>query len=534
MAVLYLDADDEITSAAARIRDTEDERIAIVLPFGSRLATSRINFRLLAREATEHGKAIEIVAADASARALATSAGLIVHPSVAAFEGGPGYVAPAGDGPPSNPPGSVPGRPPTTIPLPSEDDAPTSVILVPRESAARVPVVGRARPPVRPGAAVGIGLAVVAAIAVLGLLAFTLLPSASIVLAPWSETIGPLTADVVARTDVTAPNATTLQVPARQFSFDVAVSQTFTTTGVKVTEAKASGSVTFQNCDTGGSVTIPAGARVATAGGVGFLTQARITIKRANVFPFSCRTGDVNIEAEKAGTDGNVGAGQITKIPPGFDPIVLSVTNASPTAGGVHDETPQISQADIDTALAALNAALPAELDRQVGLGTGIPSGMTLYPETKQIGTTTPTVDPKTLLGLAQPQFELGLSTTGTVLGVDAAPIRSVALERLRTHVVAEFTLDEASIAIDIGAPSVIGDTVSFPITVQARQVRHVDQAALLESIRGLDLPAARARLEDFGDAKVSAWPDWVTTIPTNPDRVTFTLSEPRPTTAPR
>ena len=55
MAVLYLDVDDEITSAAARIRAIDEDRIAVVLPFGSRLATSRMNFKLLAHEATSHG-----------------------------------------------------------------------------------------------------------------------------------------------------------------------------------------------------------------------------------------------------------------------------------------------------------------------------------------------------------------------------------------------------------------------------------------------------------------------------------------------
>ncbi|TAK00380.1 MAG: hypothetical protein EPO36_09150, partial [Chloroflexota bacterium] len=95
-AIVYLDVDDEITSAAARIRALEDERIALVLPLGSRLATSRINFRLLAREAEARGKRIEVITNDASARALAASAGLPTHLSVAAFEA------------PPTPPGSPP------------------------------------------------------------------------------------------------------------------------------------------------------------------------------------------------------------------------------------------------------------------------------------------------------------------------------------------------------------------------------------------------------------------------------------------
>ena len=55
--VIYLDVDDEITSAAARIRAVEGSRVAVVLPYGSRVATSRINFRLLSRDALTHEQA---------------------------------------------------------------------------------------------------------------------------------------------------------------------------------------------------------------------------------------------------------------------------------------------------------------------------------------------------------------------------------------------------------------------------------------------------------------------------------------------
>ena len=61
-------------------------RIAIVLPFGSRVATSRINFRLLSRDATLNGKRLSVVAGDAATRALAASAGLPVFSTVAEYE----------------------------------------------------------------------------------------------------------------------------------------------------------------------------------------------------------------------------------------------------------------------------------------------------------------------------------------------------------------------------------------------------------------------------------------------------------------
>src|SRR2546425_7192753 len=84
--VIYLDIDDEITSAATRIRDANDARVALVLPAGSRVATSRINFRLLAREAQSRRRQLSIVAPEGSARSLAASAGLPAYSSVTEYE----------------------------------------------------------------------------------------------------------------------------------------------------------------------------------------------------------------------------------------------------------------------------------------------------------------------------------------------------------------------------------------------------------------------------------------------------------------
>jgi hypothetical protein len=86
MAIYFLDADDEVTSAAARIRDSSDTRIALVLSGGSRVATSRINFRVLAREAQHRHKRLAIVAPDMSVRSVAQSAGLPVFATVGEYE----------------------------------------------------------------------------------------------------------------------------------------------------------------------------------------------------------------------------------------------------------------------------------------------------------------------------------------------------------------------------------------------------------------------------------------------------------------
>jgi hypothetical protein len=112
--IVYLDVDDEITSAATRIRDSPERRVALVLPYGSRVATSRINFRLLSRDAMLNEKQLAVVATDSATRALAASAGLPVFASVGEYESS---VAGSGDdrgGPPAS--GAAPETAPTAVP----------------------------------------------------------------------------------------------------------------------------------------------------------------------------------------------------------------------------------------------------------------------------------------------------------------------------------------------------------------------------------------------------------------------------------
>src|SRR5204862_6477057 len=104
--LIYREVDDEITSAASRIRSAEHERLALVLPHGSRVATSRVNFRLLSRDAMEHDKRLSIVSADPATRALAASVGLPVFGSVSEYETS---LAGAGDAGPSVGPACAPG-----------------------------------------------------------------------------------------------------------------------------------------------------------------------------------------------------------------------------------------------------------------------------------------------------------------------------------------------------------------------------------------------------------------------------------------
>lgn len=533
--LIYLDVDDEITSAAARIRLAAADRVALVLPYGSRLATSRINFRLLAREAVERGKRIEVICADGSARALAVAAGLPVHPSVSAFEGRGAEPAAAGAAGPDGP-GAAAGGAQAATRDPADDDTQTRVLPVPRRSAPRPQIVGPPRPPIRTGIAVGAGLALLLLVLVAGFLAVELLPSATIVLHPRSEPIGPLSLTVEARPDVTVADPANLVIPAQRLTFELAATQTFPATGVKVVLTKAAGRVTFANFDTGRGVLIPLGTIVKTESDIEFKTLTEITLPRAtfDLFPpFKVHpsTGNVDIEAVEPGPAGNVSNNSITEIPKAKN--TLTVTNPEATTGGEERQATEVSQADVDAAIVAIDAALLADLDATIAAGTGVPAGVTTFPTTHALGEATYATDPATLVGTEATEFTLDATAQATALGVDPSPIADLAEARLRSRVTAGWTLVESSIQPVLGTPSVVGEIVTYPVTISGIRVRDVDETALIAEIRGRPLADARARLDDYGDVEITLWPDWASTIPTRTGGITFTLGDPQPSPAP-
>ena len=618
--VIYLDSDDEITSAAARIRAVEGRRAAVVLPYGSRVATSRINFRLLARDALTHEKRLSIIAADAAARALAASAGLPVFGSVAEYEeamsaeraergggaaaGGADAADPARAG--ASPlersetivTGSAAGaatvgtagqaapdsagvrstgrarrpRPAATIPLELDGGAATADLTTagaapdgraapeaesgartaPRATPARPlpqPEIGAIGPrpamagaavhagpaPRSTGRAVGrtpilVGLAALALVAlVAGVGAYLFLPSATAVVIPRQETIGPISLRIVASTDVTAPDVEAGIVPAEAIEVPVDATDAFPATGTRVEESKATGTVRFRNKDFTARETIPKGAVVSTGSGVRFRTDAAVTVPAAElvglqVFP---ATATVKVTAVDAGPDGNVEPNTILTIPRGEDPLTLDVTNPEATSGGAREEFPRVTQEDVDAAMAAITTALEATFRDRLD-DDGLVSGdVTVFAETGQLGLMVPTVDPDTLVGQEVESFDLGATATGTVIAVDAAPVRAIAEARLQASVEAGHELVDGSSEITEAPAVVEGGTIAYPVVVTARQVAILDPAALEAEILGTSLDEARAALSAYGDVELEVWPDWVGTIPTLDARVEVTVQGP-------
>jgi hypothetical protein len=562
--IVYLDIDDEITSAAARIRTIDDARIVLVLPSGSRLATSRINFRLLAREAQSRSRQLSIVAPEGATRALAASAGLPAYASVMEMEAALEEARPgAAESEAESEAGAETSA--ATSPTPAVADPNAAVVPPPPAKGRRA---GRAKPadtsaavvaepqrrrapqPDVPVAPVGVArpkerrtwpivvIGLVALIAVVAAAAgYLLLPSASIVVTPRLEPIGPLTFAVNADPRVTAPDPQTATVPAVVETFPLSASSDFPATGTKVTETKATGTVTFTSRNTASAVTIAAGTQVSTSSGIVFVTTKAVTIPKAVFLPPTPGTADAPITAVVKGTSGNVPQGAITRTSTRVQAQLVNtvdpVNNAQPTSGGKHTEIQVVSPADVDKALTELKKQLTAQLDEILANPSQILPEVTVFPQTKAMTAPTPDPNPATLVNQQIPSFTLSLSATGSVTTVDESIVRSVAQQRLLGNVKPDRDLVAGSTNVTVGPGKASAGTIAFPVTATATQVRHLDEGDLRGEIQGHSVDDARAILRDYGDVTIEVWPSWVTTIPTLDFRLALAIHAPAPLGSP-
>jgi hypothetical protein len=527
MAIYYLDVDDEITSAAARLRDSSDSRIALVLSAGSRVATSRINFRLLAREAKKRNKRLAIVAADPSVQSVARSAELPVYASVGDYERAEAVVAAHGAGGVSDAldelaltvkpgmPGLI-GRGGSTRVTTGRQPAGTGTSRVPPKSVA-----------------IGVGLAVVVALAFAGLV---LLPAATVVVTLREQPLAPMALNLTVDPAVKAANDQSSTVPGVVVSFAVDAAGTFDATGEKSVDTAATGTVTFTSADTGAPVTIASGTVISTSAGVVFTTTSAVTVKQAGLsgLTVSPTKADAPVQAAKKGVAGNVASGTIVNVPSWLAKINVSVTNKAATTGGTHNVAPEIVQADVDTAVAGLQQQLRTQFAADVSGPDALnavqtqpdgqsdaasapvapPSGLTIISESAQLGDVTCNPDPASVVGTDNQTFDLDCKATGTAMAVDMADVAEIAMKRASAGVKTGYALVDSSVATVVGKAVSHDGTVTLPLTVTAGEAAAVDVADIRAQIKGKSLAEAKSLLAKLGQVDVSLWPFWVTDVP--------------------
>ena len=522
MAIYFLDVDDEVTSAAARIRDSSDNRIALVLAGGSRVATSRINFRLLAREARQRHKRLAIITADPSVQSVARTAELPVYATVGEYERSEAVLAQGG------------------AHADTKDALDELAMTVSPRQASRPSGSGATRVaagpvPTRPAGSGGLisrPLIVVAALLVVvfvAALGFFFYPSATIVLAVREDTLGPMTVNVVVDPGLVAANDAAMRVPGLTQAFPVTASGEFTATGQTSVDTAATGTATFSSINTIQSVPVIAGTRVTTAGGIAFTTTDTVSVPKATVSGSTITRGTVNVSvgASAKGTSGNVAAGTITRLPSDLAAFGVSVTNRSATTGGSHTVTPKVLQSDIDAAETSLLADLNSNFQDAVKAPAAVPAGSSLFTETARLGLAVCNPDPAGLLNQGVGSFSLDCQATGTATMADMTGIVAMAEQKIRASVKTGYSLVESSFQTKIGDTAMQSSMIVVPVTVQGAQVPVIDAVKLRSEVLGKSLDDARTLLAQYGKVDISLSPDWSSSLPSFDFRIDFQLIAP-------
>lgn len=517
MSVWYLELDDEITDAVARLRAAKDDRVVFVVPAGSRIGTGRINFRLLAREAVSRDLRIALVSGDPQVRALAASAGLPTYASVGESERGAATEGPLKldivDGATE---GADATATITTAPGPGSGI---------RTAGSRP--VRRPRPR-RQKAAMAVGaLALVGVVGGGTLLAlYRSVPTARITLALAPRALEPVPfAITVSVAQPTDPEAGTVQ--GQLVEVPVRGEATVTASNLLPLGDRARGNVTFTNASEV-SVPIPDLTEVATADGVAFLTQDSIL----GVPPGGSAT--VEVRARQQGREGNVEAGTITVIVPEALRAQLGdgggVTNQEPTKDGTTADTPVFSREDYDRAVAQLNGSLTT------ALRTAVPEpeeGVVAYPGTaRQTGVVTVDQAPGTIVGTVGPETRITGSLTANVLTASEAQLRDVALHRLEAAAAPDALVPGPH--IELGQPLIEGDRATYQATgTGVVYGLPVTLDALRELVRSKTKAEATAILDRYGTATIILSPDFLPALPDDPSRIEIHPEPPPPGATP-
>ena len=517
-AVVYLEADDEVTSVVRRIRTSDASRVILVAPGRSRATSSVVALRLLGRAAEAAGREV-IAVGDALTRSLAAEAGLAAFATLddarRAEDGGPGVSDATIAAPVQAPIRVVRGAETTTVePVVSAEEATVPIRVV--------PAAAEDDRPMRPRGALAEVMGIGGELLLAADAGAALLPAATVTLEPATVEVGPLPYVVEVAN-------------AERLSGTVEADATVTATGTFDELEPATGSVVLLNW-TFFPVDVAAGTFVA-AGEQAFATQADVTVPRGSLTADGrIRAGSVGVDVVAAapGPAANVDAEAIdTVVNPNVDARLRGfpenperrVTNPEPTSGGIDETGTEITQADVDAAVDALERTLNGRMAEAVAAAAG--ERIAIQPDLGE-------VEVDGLDDLVGTRDEAEASIHGTLAWEAFAADRAEVEEAARSRMLddpgaapAGHELLADSVSVNVQEANVEDGILRIDVTATARAAATVDRDEVLQRIVGRTEVEAQAALADLGRATVELWPGWVASVPESGWRVDIQVVSP-------
>jgi hypothetical protein len=548
MKKLSIGKNDGIAEVVERVIADEETALILMIPKGCALGTSVSNFHLLRREADAAGKAVAVESVDENVLALAKGAGLeAVHPLFEQGRAGSlSDIRPAADGSQEKEVPAKQRKPakkealpapkilPTELPRihvvqQQEEEAETESVPLRDEQAFRIPEIRETALISRRTKFIAGGIAVIVVLwgAAWAVNAFWGHATVTINFekTPWTYDVSAFVAD----TAVSKVNAEKRILPAERFTTDKNYTKLFPASSFQVVSIKATGKITIYNAYSSQAQSLVATTRFVTPDGKIFRLVNDIVVPGAKItdgkiIPSSVET---NVVADKAGAEYNVGPTARLDVPgfkgsPKYDGFYGELKEG--TTEGFVGKKPVPTAQDIQVAKDFVSNILKTALTNTSSLLTNLPPDFKILDGATDFAITKLTANENTDAG---GNFSVFGEATVVAIGFREADLRelllSFAAESNPDMEFKELTLNYAD-----PKPDFKNGSESFTVAAEGTLVPEFSADDFKKKILGKSAAEAGSLVKGIvglSDARVSFWPIWFSTVPSNPDRVKIVVN---------
>lgn len=541
--VIYLEADEEITSVIDRIREINEDKVALVLPKRANLLQSIVNLKLLKRQIDSMNKEVVIVTTDKLGRNLASQVGFIVYQKLGEkpvdveqkkevqkpLETKIGYRSPEE---PQRPEPQFkigpsvtdityrkeeemhPPKPETEIVSEHHEHKPT-----PKPISHRPHIVkksdGKAMYNKKIALIVGIAVIVIAA-----LVCFIILPKANVSLLLKSE-VSEQSFNMIVDKNIKSPNFDQITLPGISVSGSKEdTGKNLACTGKKNIGQKASGPIVISNSFDENPQGLVANTRlVSAANGKTYRLTTAVDVPGAKVSGGNIVPGTVSatVQADEPGESYNIASTHFTI--PGlsgtakYDKIYADTTSV--IRGGFTQEITVLSQADVDSNKEKMVSDLSSKLNQEL-VDKNKDKTVFLNGVKPVVVETTPSVPVDT----ESAKFDLKVKIKTSTLAANNNDFNYLLYKKLANSLPSDKELVEDSLKDTKTEVSTYDEKTgkeSVKVDAKGYITTKIDKDKIKEAIAGKSQNEAAtylASLKDVAEAKVDLWPFWVRSVP--------------------
>ena len=546
---LYLEVDEDITSAIDKLKHSAEGSVQIVVPKRSTMLQSIINLKLLKKAAEQGGKELVLVTSDRIATELAARVGLAVAPSIGAkpvitevnipeaLKSNEEVIEADDPEPPPIPTEAkskifkkpvmkrLPisdGPPPSGLPLPPDGQAGELAVATAASAAdgakkggPKVPNFGRLQKRV-----MWVGLA---AFLVVGYLVLMYLFTAAKVTLYATGTKVEVDATFAVDPALKTTDQAKSVLAGQIVTISKDLSGPFTPTGKKDVGTKAGGTVTVSNCTTNPQPLV-AGTRFVAPDNKLFRSSTDSTVPPATYPVGLCVPGKIDITVTA-----DVNGDSYNEAPANYSMPALSIpvitAHGAQMSGGTTKTITIVAQSDVDTEKAAL---LDKDKDNSTrDLQGRVPSGFVALPSSQTAAADS--VTPTPAVGAEGETATLALKVTYTVLAVKQSEYESMLHSQEQKQVGDKNQIYDDGLA---AAQVTVTDKDStgrqnFHLTTEAFGGTKLDKTQIAAKLKGQrygDATTTAAGLPGVTRADISISPGWVSQMPSRPDKISITI----------